>query len=42
MKLRNYGGHEGKRVTLGFERGRVVPLVERDKYATQRGSRGQV
>lgn len=29
MKLRNRGQNEGKKITLGFERGRVMPLEER-------------
>jgi hypothetical protein len=37
MKLRNYGQHEGKRVTLGFRSGRVVDMLERDKYTTTGG-----
>lgn len=37
MKLRNYGQNEGKRCLLGFERGRVIPLNERDHYTSQRG-----
>jgi KaiC/GvpD/RAD55 family RecA-like ATPase len=42
MKLRNYGQHEGKRVTLGFQVGRVVDLLERDKYTTNGGYVRQV
>jgi hypothetical protein len=42
MKLRNYGQHEGKRVTLGFQAGRVVDLPERDKYTTNGGYVRQV
>lgn len=34
MKLRNYGHHDGKRVFLGFDRGHVSPLLERDRYTT--------
>lgn len=37
MKLRNYGANEGGRAFLGFERGRVVPLEERDRYTTGHG-----
>lgn len=37
MKLRNYGQHEGKRVTLGFRAGRVVDMLERDRYTTTGG-----
>jgi hypothetical protein len=37
MKLRNYGQHEGKRVTLGFHHGRVVDIPERDRYTTSGG-----
>lgn len=34
MKLRNMGHHTGKKVLLGFDRGRVVPLAEKDNYRT--------
>jgi KaiC/GvpD/RAD55 family RecA-like ATPase len=34
MKLRNYGAREGGRVSLGFDRGRVIPLAPRDHYQT--------
>lgn len=37
MKLRNYGQHEGKRIALGFEHGRVIPLNERDRWTTASG-----
>lgn len=37
MKLRHFGSHEGRRVHLGFEHGRVVSLDEKDKYTTQSG-----
>jgi KaiC/GvpD/RAD55 family RecA-like ATPase len=39
MKLRNKGGNEGRRVYLGFESGRVVPLAERDRYQSEFGGR---
>lgn len=42
MKLRNYGQHEGRKVILGFARGRVVPLEERDRYQTINGYMRQV
>lgn len=34
MKLRNYGSREGVRLKLGFARGRVVHLPERDRHST--------
>jgi hypothetical protein len=37
MKLRNNGQNEGKRITLGFERGRVLSMDEKDKYQTGNG-----
>lgn len=37
MKLRHYGAHEGKRVYLGFENGRVTPLEEKDRWTTTNG-----
>lgn len=37
MKLRNYGQHEGRKITLGFAQGRVVPLHERDRWTTANG-----
>lgn len=37
MKLRHFGSREGTRVYLGFDRGRVVSLNERDQYTTRRG-----
>lgn len=33
MKLRNYGQHEGRRVSLGFENGKVVHLPEKDRHS---------
>lgn len=37
MKLRNYGQHDGRKILLGFERGRVVTLEEKDQYTTGNG-----
>lgn len=37
VKLRNYGQNEGKKIVLGFSRGRVVPLEEKDRYTTGSG-----
>lgn len=37
MKLRNYGQNEGKKVALAFERGRVLPMLERDRWTTANG-----
>jgi hypothetical protein len=37
MKLRNYGQNDGKKAILGFDRGRVVPLEERDRWTTANG-----
>jgi replicative DNA helicase len=37
MKLRNYGQNDGKKTILGFDRGRVVPLEERDRWTTVGG-----
>ena len=34
MKNRKQGRHEGKRITLGVEHGRVFEIPEKDKYAT--------
>lgn len=39
MKLRNRGENTGKKITLGFDRGRVVPLAEKDRYQTGFGGR---
>jgi hypothetical protein len=39
MKLRNYGQHDGKKILLGVERGRVVSIPEKDKYQTGFGGR---
>jgi KaiC/GvpD/RAD55 family RecA-like ATPase len=41
MKLRNYGQHDGRKILLGVERGRVIPLNERDRYQTGFGGRVQ-
>ena len=40
MKLRNFGHHEGKRIALRFDRGRVTDLPERDLYTTAIAGRG--
>jgi DnaB helicase-like protein len=37
MKLRNYGQHEGRKIALAFERGRVLPMLERDRWTTANG-----
>lgn len=37
MKLRNYGHHEGRKILLGFERGRVAELPEKDLWSTAGG-----
>lgn len=42
IKLRNYGQHEGRKVLLGFERGRVVSLPERDQWSTEGGRARQM
>ncbi len=42
MKLRNYGQNDGQKVLLGFERGRVVSLAERDRYTTAHGTPRQM
>lgn len=34
MKLRNYGAHEGRKIRLGVERGRVLSIPERDQHGT--------
>jgi hypothetical protein len=34
MKLRNYGQHEGRKIKLSVEHGRVLPLSERDRHGT--------
>lgn len=39
MKLRHMGRNTGKKILLGFDRGRVVPLAEKDKYRTGFGGR---
>jgi hypothetical protein len=38
MKHRKQGRHEGKRVTLGVEHGRVCELAERDRWTTGHGA----
>lgn len=40
MKNRKQGRHEGKKISLGVEHGRVFEMNERDKYATSYDSRG--
>jgi hypothetical protein len=40
MKNRKQGRHEGKRVSLGVEHGRVFEITERDRYATSYQSTG--
>lgn len=40
MKHRKYGRFEGSKVSLGVERGRVVEIDERDRYATSYDVRG--
>ena len=42
MKLRNYGQHDGRKILLGVERGRVLPLTEKDRYQTEFGGRVRV
>lgn len=42
MKLRNNGQNEGKKITLAFERGRVISLDEKDRYVTGGGNVRQV
>lgn len=37
LKLRNYGARDGERTFLGFDRGQVVPLQEKDRYTTVGG-----
>lgn len=39
MKLRNMGQNAGKKILLGFDRGRVIPLAEKDRYQTGFGGR---
>lgn len=39
VKLRNYGEREGQRILLGYEHGRLVPLPEKDRYASGLGGR---
>ena len=39
MKLRNRGENTGKKIMLGFEHGRVVPLAEKDRYETGFGGK---
>lgn len=34
MKLRNYGQHDGRKIRLAFEHGRVLPLSEKDRHST--------
>jgi hypothetical protein len=34
MKLRNYGQHDGRKILLGVEQGRVIALPEKDRYET--------
>lgn len=41
MKLRNFGQHDGRKILLGVEKGRVIPLAEKDKYQTGFGGRIQ-
>jgi hypothetical protein len=40
MKNRKQGRHEGKRIALGVEHGRVYEIAERDKYITTYQSNG--
>jgi hypothetical protein len=42
MKLRNYGAHEGRKILLGFEKGRVLSLPERDRWTTTGGQPRQL
>lgn len=34
MKLRNYGQHEGRKIKLSVQKGRVTNMAERDRYTT--------
>lgn len=34
MKLRNFGQHDGRKILLGVQHGRVMPLAEKDRYET--------
>lgn len=34
MKLRNYGQHDGRKIRLAVEQGRVLPLPEKDRHGT--------